>query len=214
MKVILLILLVAVGGISFMQINKAKTQAITAQVELKAVKAELTQTQNDLRTAETDLDRLRRETSDARERAAAANAMVDGAASAAAAQRLSKEELDAKLVQLKAVYDTHNREIVAQRAVLTTNLNKANSALGTLRNNTPKFTEHGERYSVTSGNHVATGVRMSQADRALVIEKHNEQVNQLSDQVAAIQGELMKVEARSHELETNYRAAVNRAGGF
>lgn len=222
MKTFLIILLVAVGGFSYFQVNKAKAETVAAKAALADIpklKAELKTAKADLQTAETDVARLERQVQELMSVPAQAAVPVAEAPAPVPAPAPpvstgpSAEQVNAKLAELRAIYDRNHQELTAQRSKLTANLSKAQQLKRDMVNNGPQFNEQRTRTNKDSSTSTV-GVRMSQADRAEITDKHEAQLNVMSSQIAAIEGEMVALDGRFAALDRAYQDAVAKAQGY
>jgi hypothetical protein len=140
-----------------------------------------------------------------RDNAAAAQAEAD--ARAKAADRTEAEKQLARDQALQ-VYNRNKAAIDEQRASLTAKLTAMRSAMETKQDNPPTFTEQGT--TIRNGERFSSGVRMSQADRDVIIKKHAAEVAAIAAQIGVAEGEMVRIDTRAQELETAYAAALVR----
>jgi chromosome segregation ATPase len=175
MKVILIILVLALGGLAYkFQIDgkSAKAKMIAAEAELVDANAKIT--------------------------ALEAKVVASAEAKVASAEAKVVAAVEAKLDELKKIYDRNLFEITDLRARLDANYSRVSSAIDTLRYNPPTFSEHTQRYTGKAG------IRTSAADREEAMAKHKSELDGLAAQLAAIEEEQIKLRAREQALDDAY----------
>jgi len=179
MKVILIILVLALGGLAYkfqIDAKSAKAKMIAAE---DAAKTEVKEAESELVDADAKITALEAKV------VAAAEAKVVAAA-------------EAKLDELKKIYDRNLFEITDLRARLDANYSRVSSAIDTLRYNPPTFSEQTQRPNGKAG------IRTSAADREEAMAKHKSELDGLAAQLAAIEEEQIKLRAREQALNDAY----------
>jgi uncharacterized coiled-coil protein SlyX len=226
MKTILIILVVALGGLSYKfqsDVRSAKFLQSIAEDGEKEAEKQARELKSSLASAERTIEELKEQlaataatagtsaprSSGLPDRAPAITSQASPA-SPASAPGSGPSQVQAKLDQLKAIYDQNKSTIDQQKLALSTNLEKADAIEANLRANPPTFSEQTLRMN-NNGLLKNAGVRTSAADRNEAIKKHNDQIAQAVAQAAKIREEIAAVEARANQLEQAYREATDRA---
>ena len=135
---------------------------------------------------------------------------IDREQSAAEAEKSARSEADKQLARDQAalVYQRNKSILTEQQAQATAALSTAKAALVAKKENAPRFNEQGK--DERNGNVVATGLRKSQTDRDIIINKHESELLVIAAQIAAAEAEMVRVKGRSNELEAAYAAALTK----
>jgi hypothetical protein len=184
-------------------VNLERAEAIAHSTDLGAQVASLQKQLAEARNNSVTDELLARQMD--RDNAAAAQAEADARAKAA-----NRTEAEKQLARDQAlqVYNRNKAAIDEQRASLTAKLTAMRSAMETKQDNPPTFTEQGT--TIRNGERFSSGVRMSQADRDVIIKKHEGEVAAIAAQIGVAEGEMVRIDTRAKELETAYAAALVR----
>lgn len=225
MKAILIILVVALGGLTYkyqLDAKASRLKMIEAEAAMSDANDALASTKKDLSKANERIEQLR---SDATAHAEtikllkkeltdigrAVPATVEAAqAQASPVATAPTVSLDERLKTIEDIYNKNLAEIRSQRDLLTVNRSKAESIKNDLEANRPEFIEQRTR----TNNDLSTstvGVRMSQADRNEILEKHQAKLDQMTAQISAIDQELVNLRSREKALDDAYVAARRKA---
>lgn len=115
-------------------------------------------------------------------------------------------KLKQRLLDLKRIYDQHREPLVARRDAANAAIATADKQLVLVKNQGPKFREQ-----QVDSRGKASGVRTSDRDRDLMLEKHNEAVTAANDVVSRVRTHALAVEQELRDLDTKYSAAVRDA---
>jgi len=222
MKAILIILIVAIGGLAykfqsdarsakFLQTiaedgeRDAKIKAANLDAELSTARSEIAALKDILGRREDRIASL----TDTEAKIAAEEARAEASRNAALADqdamRSTEAKLQIRLAEMKKQYDFQRAALTEQKARLSTSIASANAQKQTLASNPPAFKKN-PRDPYTIG-----GVSTSQADQERALAKHNEELSKITAQITAIQIEEAAVDTRFSELDAAYEAAVEKA---
>ena len=201
MKTLLTILLVAISAYAYyLQRNEGVHQDTLTKLtkehsaEIAAVKAEAKNAKEEVKLLEIELSKIK--------------TPVPAPPAAASEQKNEQAAIERRLTELRSIYDKNHTTLSEQKAILTSNLSKAQSIRDSLKN--PQFSEHRTRRNGDNSTSIV-GIKMSQADKDQIMAKHQAQVDQITNQIAAIEGEMVAVESRFQALDAAYREAVEKA---
>lgn len=223
MKAILIILVVALGGLTYkfqLDAKSAKAKMIAAEDAEHAAKAEAKEASSELEKATLKIAQLEKSVAsylseiDTLKRAEIAEVTAPKAepapAPAATAPRAAEvvATMQARLDEMETIYNQNLSQINDLRAKLAANETRVKGAIKTMEENPPTFAEQGtrERFGIVTNS----GVRTSAADRKEAIEKHKTDLDALTAQLAAIEEERIKLLNRESELNKAYYAARSK----
>lgn len=229
MKATLLILVIALGGLSVWQMTDGKKKLAAARAEAMEKPEAEKQAEYDLRDAkkqvnelEFEVDRLKILLKDRDDKiavlsdyeaqrkaeiaAADARMKADEAANEAARTKANSSEaaLQIRLAEMKKTYDFHLANLTDQKARLVANREKVTTHHRQLADNPPIFKKRDPFAN-------RGGVVVSQADQERAKKDHAEKVTAAAAQLTAIQNEIISVDTKLAELDAAYQAAVDKA---
>lgn len=227
MKAILIILVVALAGLSYkfqLDAKSAKAKMIAAEDAAhkseslrEDAESELLEAQAKIANLEADLATAKTEANEAKDRMATAEldfskrltetkpkeTEVKSAAEVVAGIEAKRE---AEIALLNEQYNKALIQVADQRAVLAANQEKAKLAFEVLKKNAPSFAE--QRNDNTDGRRV--GIRTSQADREEVLAKYQADLEAMTNAIANMKGEAIALDAREKAVKDRYQSELRR----
>lgn len=221
MKAILIILVVALGGLTYkfqLDAKSAKAKMVAAEDAAHEAETLAEETESDLEKATLKIEQLEKSVAtylseiDTMKRAqitAVVETPLNAASSTPKKEVIEPAVVESKFAELRRIYDTNVAEIARKRGIVNTNLKAAQASYEALKAAGPKFVEHTKR--VNDDETTSTvGVRMSEADRKEVLEKHKEELQRALANVTACQAAFTSLDAESIALEQSYEAAQKK----
>lgn len=225
MKAILIILVVALGGLTYkFQLDAKAAKALVvaaedaefeAKTEAKEAAEALTQANKKIASLESavanhlaEIDTLKRAEID-RVAASKPRASTDPATPVPDAGEVVSS-IQARLDEMEKIYNQNLAQINDQRARLDANYTRVSGEMEVLQSNPPSFAEQKTGALRANGTRQSTGIRTSAADREEVMEEHKAALANLTAQLAAIREEQTKLNTREQELNSAYRSARSK----
>jgi len=218
MKTILIILVVALGGLTYkfqLDAKSAKAKMIAAEDVAYEAETAAEEAKAELEEATLKIAQLEKSVAsylseiDALKRAEIAAVVASSTSTPSSAPVIEPSVVAARFAELRRIYDNNVAEIARKRGIVNTNLKAAQANYGALKAAGPKFVEHTKR-SNDDKSTSTVGVRMSEADRMEMIEKHNEELERAAANVAACEAAFNSLDAETLALEQSFEAAQEK----
>lgn len=119
--------------------------------------------------------------------------------------------IDARLAQLRTIYDNNLRALEADREKATLTLRTAKEQREYLQRNPPSFKEQTQVTDIDGSIVGNRGVRTSNSDRNRAMALHREKIEQLDRSILENEQKLKEIDQRRALLDEQYRNAVAKA---